>query len=74
MLALRSAIAADRPSPPIAVIDYVKIPAIARILSVNTIPSWILLSTDGRPASIITGFEQPDDVRAAIDAWLGTGR
>jgi hypothetical protein len=71
MLALRSSIATAHPALPIAVVDIVHMPAVARILSITTIPSWVLFSAKGEVASIITGFEEPDDARATIYAWLG---
>ena len=71
MLALRSSIAAGEPSLPIGVVDIIHMPAVARILSVTTIPSWILFGADGRVASIITGFEEPEDARVTIRGWLG---
>jgi thioredoxin-like negative regulator of GroEL len=74
MLKVYESVKTHYPAFPMAVVDEMKMPAVANTLGVTTIPSWVLFGADGAPASIITGFEDPDDVKAALRSWLEAGR
>jgi len=74
MLAVYNSTAALHPLFPMSVVDEIKMPSVTKSLGVTTIPSWVLFDAEGAPASIITGFEEPDDVKSALESWLGDKR
>jgi hypothetical protein len=74
MLAVYDSTAALHPLFPMSVVDEIKMPSVTKSLGVTSIPSWVLFNARGAPASIITGFEDPEDVRSALQSWLSDNR
>ena len=74
MLKVYDSTAAGHPALPISSVDLMKMPSLVRTLGVTSIPSWVLFNAQGAPASIITGFEDPEDVRSALQSWLSDNR
>ena len=72
MLGVRDALAALDPALPMAVVDEISAPSVSKTLGLTSIPSWVLLTPEGAPSSIITGFGNPDEVKASLQTWLGT--
>ena len=72
MAALYDSIQTDSLPAPMAMVDLMQIPPLEDLIGPVDIPYWILFTEDGRPATLLAGDADPEDIRPTIASWLGS--